>query len=140
MKDILVPVAPGELVDKLTILRLKSERIEAPEKLANVQRELARLEKVATATLPRDARLEALWDDLYEVNVGLWDIEDDIRRCEARGDFGKAFIALARAVYVTNDRRARLKKQINLLLGSDIVEEKSYASPDSAKDHDQSGG
>lgn len=126
MKEILVPTSPGELIDKLTILRLKSENITDAEKLAHVRHEQAQLQQVADAAIPPSAGLEALWRDLYEINGDLWAIEDDIRACDARGDFGAAFIALARAVYVTNDKRADVKKQINLLLGSDLIEEKSY--------------
>ena len=130
MTDILIPVSPGELADKLTILRLKAEMIEDPAKLANVQHELSALQAVADDTIPISPELKALWDDLYQINRQLWQIEDDIRACDARQDFGEAFIALARAVYVTNDRRADVKKQMNLLLGSAIVEEKSYHNTD----------
>lgn len=130
MKLIEVPIAPGELIDKLTILRLKSERIADPAKLANVTHEMTVLGKVADATLPGDEGLMALWSQLYDINAALWEIEDDIRACEARQDFGTEFIRLARAVYRTNDRRAEVKKAINLRLGSAIVEEKSYVSPD----------
>lgn len=126
MTEILVPTAPGELIDKLTILQLKSEKIADPAKLHNVRHEMVELTKTADAAIPMTAGLRALWDKLYEVNADLWVIEDDIRSCEARSDFGSAFVSLARAVYVTNDERARLKKEINLLLGSQIVEEKSY--------------
>lgn len=126
MTEILVPTSPGELIDKLTILRLKSEKIADASKLRNVIHEQTALTKTAKAAIPMSDALRALWDDLYEVNADLWVIEDDIRACEAKSDFGPAFIALARAVYVTNDERARLKKDINLLLGSQIVEEKSY--------------
>lgn len=126
MKDILVPTAPGELIDKLTILRLKSEKIADVAKLSNVQHEMAVLQKTADAAIAPSVKLRALWDALYEINADLWVIEDDIRAFEARSDFGPGFIALARAVYVTNDERARLKKEINMLLGSQIVEEKSY--------------
>lgn len=126
MDTIMVPTAPGELVDKLTILRLKSERIADPAKLANVRHEQAALQRTADLHLPPSETLSALWQDLYEINAALWVIEDDIRACEAQGDFGPAFIELARAVYVTNDRRAAVKKRINLHLGSALVEEKSY--------------
>ena len=126
MKDILVPTAPGELIDKLTILRLKSEKIADVAKLSNVQHEMAVLQKTVDAAIAPSVKLRALWDALYEINADLWVIEDDIRAFEARSDFGPGFIALARAVYVTNDERARLKKEINMLLGSQIVEEKSY--------------
>lgn len=126
MDMIPVPTAPGELVDKLTILRLKSERIADAAKLTNVRHEQTVLQQTADRHLPPSETLSALWHELYEINATLWVIEDDIRACEARGDFGPAFTELARAVYVTNDRRAAVKKRINLHLGSDLVEEKSY--------------
>lgn len=126
MQDILVPTAPGELIDKLTILRLKAEKITDPAKLANVRHELAALQQTADVALPASAELSALWEQLYQINAALWVIEDDIRECESRSDFGPDFIRLARAVYVTNDQRAAVKKQINLHLGSAIIEEKSY--------------
>lgn len=126
MQDILVPTSPGELIDKLTILRLKSERMRDAGKLANVRHEQAVLQALADAALPADATIAGLWDALYEINAALWQIEDDIRACDARGDFGDDFLALARAVYRTNDRRAAIKKEINIALGSAIVEEKSY--------------
>ena len=121
-----MPTAPGELIDKLTILRLKSEKITDPAKLANVRHEQAALQATADAALSASAELPALWEQLYQINAALWAIEDDIRACESRTDFGPDFIRLARAVYVTNDSRAAVKKQINLLLGSAIIEEKSY--------------
>lgn len=126
MQDILVPTAPGELIDKLTILRLKAEKITDPAKLANVRHEQAALQDTADLALPASAELSALWEQLYQINAALWVIEDDIRICESRADFGPDFIRLARAVYVTNDQRAAVKKQINLHLGSAIIEEKSY--------------
>lgn len=126
MTDIMVPTSPGELIDKLTILRLKSEHMTDRDKLANVHHEQAVLTQIARAALPDNDDLQALWDALYEINADLWAVEDDIRACEARGDFGAGFVALARAVYVTNDERAAIKRRINLLLGSAIVEEKSY--------------
>ncbi len=126
MDDILVPTAPGELIDKLTILRLKSERISDAAKRANVSHERTVLQGIADQSLPESKKLGLLWETLYQINADLWVIEDDIRECESRHDFGAEFIRLARAVYQTNDRRASVKKQINLLLGSAIVEEKSY--------------
>ena len=130
MTHLSVPVSPGELIDKLTILEIKLARIADPAKLANIRREHAALDAVARASLPPSAELAELRAALGEVNAALWQIEDEIRACEARGEFGAAFVALARAVYRTNDRRAALKKRINLLLGSDLVEEKSYVDPD----------
>ncbi len=127
MSEIMVPVSPGELIDKLTILRLKRERITESAKLANVRHEEAALLAVATAHLPGSTRLAALGDELYAINARLWVIEDDIRQCERAGDFGPRFIELARSVYRVNDERAAVKKAINLHLGSAITEEKSYA-------------
>jgi uncharacterized protein DUF6165 len=126
MKDILVPVSPGELLDKITILRIKVARIMDPGKLANVRLELDLLEKTwrdagcATFDVARDERA------LEEVNERLWDVEDLIRDKEAKQTFDREFIELARAVYVANDERAAIKKRINLQLGSRLVEEKSY--------------
>ncbi|GIX15736.1 MAG: hypothetical protein KatS3mg118_3695 [Paracoccaceae bacterium] len=125
--DILVPVSPGELIDKITILRIKARRITDARKLANVRTELALLEGVLSRCVPLEAPLPALVDELQAVNEALWQIEDDIRDCERRGDFGPRFVALARSVYRENDRRAALKRAINTALGSRIVEEKSYA-------------
>lgn len=120
-----IEVSPGELVDKITILEIKSERIGDPAKLKNVAHELAELDKVAAA-LPDSAELTRLREALKEVNEALWGIEDEIRLCERGQDFGPRFVELARSVYRRNDRRAQLKRRINDLLGSAIVEEKSY--------------
>jgi len=121
-----VPVSWGELLDKLTILAIKRARIAAPAALANVAREHAALAPIAAPALAVDG-VAALVADLTHVNEALWDIEDDIRAEDAAGRFGDAFVALARAVYRTNDERAAIKRRINDLLGSDLVEEKSYA-------------
>lgn len=123
----LVPVSWGEVIDKQTILEIKRARIADPAKQANVVRELRALARV-TAGLDRRTDLARLRFRLTAVNRDLWEIEDAIREQEARGDFGATFIALARAVYRTNDLRAAIKREINLLLGSDLVEEKSYAA------------
>ena len=127
-----VPVSWGELIDKIAILEIKSERIADAAKLANVRTELAALAEMRDANLPSDqkvlATLAALTADIKTVNEALWVIEDDIRDCERDKDFGPRFVELARAVYKTNDRRAALKRDINMLLGSALVEEKSYQS------------
>ncbi|KAB7615425.1 hypothetical protein F9L33_01270 [Amylibacter sp. SFDW26] len=128
MSDILTPIAPGELLDKLTILQIKSENISDAAKLKNVHVEQAALQAVAKVHIPDTDELTSLTSALLTVNKELWDIEDDIRDCERAGDFGDEFIRLARAVYVTNDKRADLKKQINIAMGSALVEEKSYAA------------
>jgi hypothetical protein len=126
MKVIQVPVSPGELLDKITILRLKAERMTDPTQLAHVRTELALLEKIwidSGCDIPSVAADERA---LSRVNAELWDIEDLIREKEATQTFDRGFIDLARAVYVTNDERAAIKKRLNLALGSNIVEEKSY--------------
>ncbi|MEQ8709767.1 MAG: DUF6165 family protein [Rhodospirillales bacterium] len=122
------PIAPGELIDKITILEIKSERIPDPAKLANVRTELATLAATRDRHIAASGQLADLTASLKSINEELWVIEDDIRDCERNGDFGETFIRLARAVYRTNDRRAEVKKQINILLGSGLVEEKSYAA------------
>jgi Family of unknown function (DUF6165) len=123
--DILVPISVGELMDKITILEIKSERIKNPGQLENIARELSALRGVRIGEI---AKLEVLSAELKRVNARLWDVEDDIRDCDARGDFGDAFIKLARAVYRLNDERARIKKAINVASGSRLQEEKSYKS------------
>ncbi len=124
--EIKTPISAGELLDKITILKIKSEKLNDAAKLKNVQTELNALNIVANASFDYDDSLTKLVDGLQDINAKLWVIEDDIRDCERAGDFGPEFIRLARAVYVSNDVRARLKKEINLLLGSALVEEKSY--------------
>jgi hypothetical protein len=123
---ILAPVSAGELIDKITILRVKAQRINDPAKEANVQTELALLEATAARELQLSPELERLTGELTEINAALWDIEDGKRDCERRQDFGPDFVALARRVYMDNDRRAAVKRSINLLVGSEIVEEKSH--------------
>ncbi len=123
-----VPIGPGELVDKITILEIKSERLAARDKLVNVRAELAALAKARDAAIAPSPALDELTAALKQVNLSLWQIEDEIRDCERAADFGPRFIALARAVYRTNDERAALKRRINDLLDADIVEEKSYAA------------
>ena len=132
---ILVPVAPGEMLDKITILEIKLERIEDAAKRANVELEYTMLQKVRGEKIPESPALADAYGRLKAVNETLWVIEDDIRDCERGGDFGPKFIELARSVYRVNDQRAAIKKEINLLLGSALVEEKSYKdymAPDSA--------
>jgi len=127
MKDILVPVSPGELVDKITILRIKAARISDAQKLHNVRVELDALESTWRNCGAPIADVAGDETALQKVNEALWDIEDRIRDKERDRLFDAEFIELARAVYVTNDERAAIKKRINLALGSRLVEEKSYA-------------
>lgn len=130
MNPILIPISPGELADKITILEIKSERIESAEKKANVKKELDMLSKVWNNAVSENTDLYAgttrMCKELKTVNETLWVIEDDLRDEERAKRFSERFIELARSVYVTNDQRANLKKEINLHLKSDIVEEKSY--------------
>jgi hypothetical protein len=125
---IMVPVSWGEVIDKITILEIKSKRLGDAAKLANVRKELDMLAAVREREFPRHRELASLSGQLEEVNAKLWDIEDDIRDCERKRDFGSRFVELARAVYYTNDERAQLKRRVNDLLGSELVEEKSYAA------------
>lgn len=125
---ITVDIAPGELIDKITILEIKLARITENAKLANVQAEHDVLAASRDAAIVPSVELDGLTGELKAVNEALWEIEDNIRDCERQDEFGERFIELARAVYKTNDRRALLKRQINDLLGSSLVEEKSYAA------------
>jgi Family of unknown function (DUF6165) len=123
---LLVPISVGELFDKIAILELKERAIADPAARANVRRELAALEAVRQREVALSPELIALRSELQEVNRRLWQVEDEIRAHERRGQFDAGFVALARSVYRENDRRALLKRQINELSGSEIVEEKSY--------------
>ena len=126
MSEIQAPVSFGELLDKIAILQIKSERMTDPAKLANVRHELSALEATWMAHPAARADIARLRLELKAVNERLWVIEDDIRLKEKAQAFDQEFIALARAVYFENDERARIKKDINLALGSAYVEEKSY--------------
>jgi hypothetical protein len=119
---ITVPVSIGEVLDKISILQIKSERITDPDKLNNVAREFTYL-----AEAVKYHRYSELETELKRVNEALWDVEDKLRIAEKRQDFGDNFVALARSVYVLNDQRAEIKRQINLIAGSELIEEKSYA-------------
>lgn len=126
--NLTIPASAGEVIDKLTILEIKLARIADQAKRANVATEHAALLAAWRQAVPDETAIAADIAGLRAVNETLWDIEDEIREQERRGDFGPDFIRLARAVYRTNDRRAELKKDINLKLGSALVEEKSYAA------------
>ena len=127
MSALLIPGSPGELVDKITILEIKAAKISEKVKQSNILYELGVLMKSYEENITVSVKLTDLKRELKKVNESLWDIEDDIRSCERRADFGSDFIKLARSVYFENDRRASLKKDINILLASKIIEEKSYA-------------
>ncbi len=125
-EPLLIPISVGELIDKITILAIKSERITEAAKRENVNSELRLLLEARDRHGLRDPALDALAAELKHINEKMWDIEDEIRDCERRQDFGPRFVELARAVYRSNDERARIKREINELSGSRIVEEKSY--------------
>jgi Family of unknown function (DUF6165) len=128
MSEIKVPLSPGELLDKITILRIKSKRMSDEKKLANVRLELQELEQTWSGSPYFKINIAADIEALQAVNEKLWVIEDDIRDKERAQAFDAEFVRLARAVYVENDERAAIKRRINLTLGSTLVEEKSYAS------------
>jgi len=126
MNEIMIPVSPGELLDKITILVIKSRRIKDPLKLANVRLELTALQAIWDGSPYASADVAADIEALTSVNERLWVIEDDIRDQERAKSFEADFIRLARAVYIENDTRAAIKRRINVRLGSTLVEEKSY--------------
>jgi hypothetical protein len=118
-----IEVSNGEIIDKLTIIQIKLERIKDKAKLENLKKEYDELISVASSIISIS---DPLYKSLYDVNCELWDIEDRIRDLERRKDFGEDFIAVARSVYYKNDRRAELKREINIKTSSGLVEEKSY--------------
>lgn len=124
--SIKVDVSVGEFIDKLTILQIKSERISDEDKLVNINKEKSVLEEEWKKTEYAKIDISNLQSELFRINENLWEIEDDIRDKEFAKEFDEKFIELARAVYVTNDERARVKKEINALVGSELTEEKSY--------------
>jgi len=128
MEHIMVPVSPGELLDRISILEIKSERMKEPAQLAHVNEELALLCEARDRSIGDVERLQTLQSQLKEVNRRLWEIEDDIRAKEQAGEFDADFIELARSVYINNDRRSQIKRDLNRQLGSRIVEEKSYTA------------
>ena len=125
--NLAVPISPGELIDKLTILEIKQARIDDPAKVKNIEHELGVLLDVWNSAGQGSSEIDQLKAELKKINESLWEIEDAIRILESKADFGDEFITLARSVYKTNDQRAKIKKDINQALGSALVEEKSYA-------------
>jgi len=127
MVDVLAPISVGELIDKITILRIKADKIRDGAARRNVGHELEQLKQIRTG-LALAADLGELEGQLLDVNLRLWKVEDDLRDLERAGDFGAHFVELARSVYTLNDRRAALKRRINEVTSSGIVDEKSYHS------------
>lgn len=118
-----IEVSNGEIIDKLTIIEIKLERIGDIKKIANLRKEYTVLNEASKSIISKD---DALYKELYAINSSLWDIEDTIRELERENNFGQKFIDTARSVYFNNDKRAEIKKQINLKTGSNLIEEKSY--------------
>jgi hypothetical protein len=125
-RPILIEVSPGELIDRITILEIKSERITEPARLGHVRAELGALQAACAQAIEPTEPLRLLTAELRAVNEALWQVEDEIRLCERAGDFGPRFVDLARSVYRQNDRRAALKRRITELIGSELMEEKAY--------------
>jgi len=132
VSTIIIEVAPADLIDRITVLEVKSERLINPAGLRNVTTELAVLRDARDKAVTADSELTRLAAELRKVNETLWDLEEEVRRCEARKDFGAPFIAAARSIISSNDRRAALKRAINQLLGARFQEEKSYPLPEQA--------
>jgi len=120
-----IPVSLGELVDKISILRIKKKNIMDKEKLILINEELFLLEKILSKAV-KNKKIKNYLDDLTDINLKLWKIEDEIRDCEKIKNFDQKFIDLARSVYITNDKRSEIKVEINKYFGSDLVEVKSY--------------
>ena len=128
MGSVSIPISYGELIDKITILEIKSQKITDAEKVKNVRHELDELLRVWSPLEESSVAIDDLRQELKTVNETLWDIEDDIRKKDLRGEFDSEFIELARSVYIQNDTRAEHKRAINLRLGSELMEEKSYVN------------
>ena len=126
--SILIPVGYGEVCDKISILEIKSNRMTEKDALRNVEKELSLLRACLNEAEVQEERISSIQKELRTVNESLWDIEDALREKESKGIFDQEFIELARTVYITNDRRSELKREINVTLGSEIIEEKSYES------------
>ena len=121
-----IPVSLGELLDKISILEIKNEKILNESKLKNIKKELIGLRNVLEELNINLSEIDELYKDLFKINLTLWEIEDSIRILEKNEDFGKQFVELARSVYITNDKRFEVKNEINKLFNSEYVEEKSY--------------
>lgn len=130
VRSVPIEAAPADLVDRLTVLEIKSERLTVDEQLSSVRAELAELRAARDQWLPAKPELDRLTAELRKVNEMLWDLEEAVRRSEAANDFGERFIHSARSIMHANDRRAALKRAINRLLGARFQEEKSYSLPD----------
>ena len=127
-EDIIVPVSSGELIDKIAILKIKKKKIFNKSKLKNINNELSLLNEIYKNNFKNNKKLLLYEKELIKINKKLWDIEDKIRFLESKKNFNQQFIDLARAIYINNDKRSEIKKKINKLTGSRLIEEKSYKS------------
>ena len=126
--NILVPISVGELIDKISILKIKKKKITNKIKQKNIIKELNFLEKIYKSNFKKNKKLKYYEKQLIKINHILWEIEDKIRNCESKKNFKKTFIYLARSVYVNNDKRSKIRRKINTLTRSTLIEEKSYKS------------
>jgi hypothetical protein len=131
MRPLIVEISPGDFIDRMTILEIKVARFTDPEKKNHVEREYLPLRSIFEVEFNRDETLKTLIDDLRSINQQLWTVEDDLRDCERAQNFDARFVTLARSVYRLNDMRAGIKRQINVLLDAELIEEKSYGAPKS---------
>ena len=127
-KKILSEISPGELLDKISILEIKLEKVRDQEGQKEIKKEYSILKEVQNSNIKITDELKKLFDELKSVNSALWDIEDKIRICEKNKDYGEVFIKLARGVYLSNDKRSKIKSKINTILGSNIKEVKEYVN------------
>ena len=127
-EDIIIPISSGELIDKISILKIKRKKIINKSKLQNINKELSLLNKIYKNNFQKNKKILLYEKKLIKINKKLWDIEDKIRTLESKKTFNQQFINLARAVYINNDERSEIKKKINKLTGSHLIEEKSYKS------------
>ena len=127
-EDITIPVSSGELIDKISILKIKRKKIINKSKLENINHELSLLNKIYKNNFEKNKKILLYEKKLIKINKKLWDVEDKIRLLESKKNFNQKFIDLARAVYINNDQRSEIKKKINELTGSYLIEEKSYKS------------
>ena len=125
-KKILSEISAGELLDKISILEIKLEKIKDKNSKEEIKKEYKILKRIQNSSINLDVKIKELFNSIKEINIKLWNVEDKLRVCEKNKDFGKNFIELAREVYFNNDKRAKIKKEMNKILGSNIREVKQY--------------
>ena len=127
-KKILTEISAGELLDKISILEIKLEKIEDKNNREEIKKEYKILKEIQNSSIKLDNKIKKLFNSIKEINIKLWNVEDELRVCEKNKDFGKNFIELAREVYFNNDKRSKIKFEINKILGSNIIEIKQYVN------------